>query len=379
MDTDSDLRPALLPATFDAQPGDRKGMPIGVLMSGGVDSSVTAMLLRDAGWDVIGITMKIPVVEGCSARRPCCGTGAAFVCRDLCVAHYFVDTESTFRACVVEPFRKAYFEGRTPSPCVDCNTYLKFDLVWDVVRRELGIEHLATGHYARCETVAGVGGEQPAFALKRALDKTRDQSYFLYGIARERLPFMHFPLGGLEKTEVRRIASARGLHVAAKPDSMELCFAGEGDYRGILGDLPARPGPIYDVAGNRLGEHSGIQNYTVGQRRGLGVASNDRLYVVRIVPEENAVIVGAREDALCTEVRTNKANVLLPEAFVEGARLYGKVRSVGEPESCVITRIGAEGGVEVQFDRPVLAPAPGQHLVLYDGEESVVAGGEIER
>jgi tRNA-specific 2-thiouridylase len=386
---------ALLSPTFGEAPTLDKDRAIAVLMSGGVDSSVTAVLLRDAGWDVVGITMKIPLVDACSVRRPCCGTDAALVCKDLGVPHYFVDTVEAFRVFIVEPFRKAYCEGRTPSPCVDCNTLMKFHLVWDLLRDRLGILHLATGHYARIDRATD---EMPP-RLRRAKDTDRDQSYFLYGAPREHLAFLHFPLGELTKTEVRQLASSRGIFVAAKPDSMELCFAAQGDYRELLRDAPSQHGAIRDTSGNVLGEHEGIHNFTVGQRQGLGVSSSQRLYVTKLVPEDHMVVVGPREAGYETRVRVGEVNVLQPEKLCPGMRLMGKVRSVGSPEPCIVTDVSddtkvgsssrstsvAEDGtpanlrLEVDFDPPVFAPAPGQHLVLYDADDAVVAGGVITR
>ena len=462
-----DVLPRLLPPTFGNVSSGRKGTQIAVLMSGGVDSSVTAMLLRDAGWDAVGITMKIPVVDACSIRRPCCGTEAALVCKDLGLPHYFVDTDEAFRAFVIDPFRKSYGEGNTPSPCVDCNTHLKFHLVWDLLRERLGIEHLATGHYARIDlaqnetrgypntaapveiavratrtvipaqagiqetrrssrrppldsrlrgndgagAASGISGFGIASRLKaegcrlkedsssaaysllptaysllrRARDSARDQSYFLYGVPRDRLAFLHFPLGGLTKNEVRQAASACRIFVAGKPDSMELCFAAQGDYRALLRDMPSRPGPIRDAAGKRLGEHTGLHNFTVGQRRGLRISNPEPLYVIKLVPEDNAVIVGPRTAGYETRVRAVHVNVLQPAKLSVGESLRGKVRSVGHPEPCVVTGIGTvcqtttncEDAFEVTFDPPVFAPAPGQHLVLYDADDAIVAGGVI--
>jgi tRNA-specific 2-thiouridylase len=344
------------------------------LMSGGVDSSVTAMLLRDAGWSVVGVTMKIPTVESGLARRPCCGTGAAFVCKDLGIPHYFVDTEESFLEYVVEPFRRAYAEGRTPSPCVDCNASLKFGLVWDLLRERLGIEHIATGHYARVEQDVESGD----FVMRRGVDKSRDQSYFLYRAPRERLPFLHLPLGGFAKTAVREIAASRGVVTASKPDSMELCFAAEGDYRKLLPEESLRPGPILDESGKVLGEHKGIQNYTIGQRRGLGISSPSGLYVIDIIPGSNSIVVGPRESGFRAGVCAGDLNVLQPEKLAEGAVLLGKIRSVGEPELCRVARFDG-AGVEVCFDEPTFGPAPGQHLALYDDSEALVAGGVIIR
>ncbi len=382
-----EVLPRLLPPTFEYVSPERTGTPIAVLMSGGVDSSVTAMLLRDAGWDVVGITMKIPVVDACSIRRPCCGTEAALVCKDLGLPHYFVDTEEVFRVFVIDPFRRSYSEGNTPSPCVDCNTHLKFHLVWDLLRERLGIEHLATGHYARLEaegcrlkedsSPTAYSLQPTAYGLlRRAKDSARDQSYFLYGVPRDRLAFLHFPLGGLTKNEVRQAASACRIFVAGKPDSMELCFAAEGDYRALLRDMPSRPGPILDAAGKRLGEHTGLHNFTVGQRRGLRISNPEPLYVIKLVPEDNAVIVGPRAAGYETRVRAVRVNVLQPEKLNVGESLRGKVRSVGHPEPCVISGISKDA-FEVTFDPPVFAPAPGQHIVLYDADDAIVAGGVI--
>jgi len=271
---------------------------------------------------------------------------------------------------VVAPFRAAYATGATPSPCVDCNTYFKFGAVWDRIREDLRIEHLATGHYVR---VVHAGERH---VLRRAADRGRDQSYFLYGLARERLAYLECPLGERTKDEVRRLAGASGLPVAEKADSMELCFAGEGDYRDVLEGLPARPGPICDTSGNVLGQHQGIHLYTVGQRRGLPASTTGPLYVLKIVPETNTLVVGHRELGMAEGVGARQINVLVPEKYVRGTRLAGKIRSMGEPSPCEIVRAG-EDGFAVRFDEPVFAPAPGQHLVLYDGEGTVVAGGAI--
>ena len=350
------------------EPGSAK-RPIAVLMSGGVDSSVTAMLLRDAGWDVVGVTMKLPVLGGDPFRR-CCGADAPSVCRELGVPHFSLDVEASFLESVVAPFRAAYASGATPSPCVDCNTYFKFGTVWNRIREELRIERLATGHYVR---VVHAGARH---LLRRAADRGRDQSYFLYGLPRERLPYLECPLGERTKDEVRRLAGASGLPVAEKADSMELCFAGEADYRDVLDGLPARPGPICDTSGNVLGRHQGIHLYTVGQRRGLPASTAGPLYVLRIVPETNTLVVGGRPMGMAERVGARQINVLVPERFKPGERLAGKIRSVGEPSSCELVRAG-EDEFEVRFDEPVFAPAPGQHLVLYDEEGTVAAGGTI--
>lgn len=344
---------------------------IAVLMSGGVDSSVTAMLLQESGWNVLGITMKIPAAENCNQKRPCCGAEAAIICNELGIPHYFVDVEEAFRRYVIEPFQHAYMEGRTPNPCIDCNTFLKFGLVWELLEKSFGVTHLATGHYARVVTVA-----QEA-RLARAVDQAKDQSYFLYGIPRSRLARFVLPLGDLEKREVRSLARAAKLSVADRDESMELCFAGEDDYRQALAPPGKQAqGPILDTAGNVLAQHNGIFNYTLGQRKHLGVAAGEPRYVVRILPEEQTVIIGTREEASSKQVRAENINVLISEQLGPGNILFGKIRSRGEPESCTVSTI-ENGTIRVQFETPQFAPCPGQCLVLYNKMGQVVAGGTI--
>ena len=361
----------LFPPSLEPWKGEGTGRAVAVLMSGGVDSSVVALLLQQAGWKVLGITMKLPVAEGCGHAVPCCGAEAALVCHALGVPHYFLDAEGAFRALVVEPFCRLYLQGHTPSPCVDCNTLLKFGLVWDLVEANFGVSHLATGHYAQ---VVEVGGRS---RLARAADLAKDQSYFLYGVARERLGSLLLPLGALTKAEVRRRARAAGLAVAERPESMELCFAGEGDYRRALpADAATSPGPILNGAGAIIGRHDGIAHFTLGQRHGLRVAVGKPLYVTRILPAENAIVVGTREEASRREVWAAEINALAPELLRVGRRLWGKIRSHGEPEACTVAAVSA-AGVAVVFDSPQFAPAPGQRLVLYDEHGTVVAGGTI--
>jgi tRNA-specific 2-thiouridylase len=225
---------------------------IAVLMSGGVDSSVTALTLKEAGWNVVGITMRLPVAESCNFKRSCCGMEAAYVCRDLEIPHYFLDVREEFREHVIEAFRRAYAAGLTPSPCVECNTVFKFGMVWDFIEREMGIDRIATGHYAQIKEVDGT------WSLARAAQKIRDQSYFLYGIKAERLKHLALPLGGMNKEDVRQKAAESRLPVARRQDSMELCFAGEGDYRNALGAAGREPGNIVDPQGRVIGRHAGI-------------------------------------------------------------------------------------------------------------------------
>ncbi len=361
------FEPSLEPWTPAADP-ERN---VAVLMSGGVDSSVSAQLLKNEGWQVLGVTMKVPVLGACRHPSPCCGADAALVCHRIGIPHYFVDIHDDFHEFVVQSFRNAYAEGRTPNPCVDCNTFLKFGAVWDLLEKELAIRHLATGHYAAISHHAG------AHFLCAGQDRRRDQSYFIYGLPRLRLPYFHLPVGNLDKDAVRQLAVEFDLGVADKPDSMELCFAGEGDYRRALGiEDEGEYGIIQDTHGNVLGHHQGVWNYTIGQRRGLGIAAPQPLYVIAIDAGRNIVTVGLRNEASRHEVRAGQLNVLIPELLREKQQLQGKIRSYSPPSPCCITAL-TPSTITVSFEHPQFAPTPGQHLVLYDEQDRVVAGGRI--
>ncbi len=358
------------PTTKPWTPGADSDRNVAVMMSGGVDSSATALLLKRQGWNVVGITMNIPRAQGCDAKRSCCGMEAGYVAQALDIPHYFVNVRNEFERLVIQPFREWYLEGRTPSPCVDCNTDLKFGIVWDLIREQFEIEHLATGHYA----IVTADGDEAY--LSRAADRSRDQSYFLYGILRERLGRLHLPLGGLAKAEVREITRRVGLPVARRQDSMELCFAGEDDYRKAIASERQKAGPILDVDGNVLGAHLGIANFTIGQRKGIGIAAREALFVVAISSEDNSVTVGPREKLYSTEVTAGCVNVLISDLLTPGGRLRGKIRSQGEPAGCTVREMdGCQ--LAVRFDEPQFAPTPGQRLVLYDERDRVVAGGTI--
>jgi len=372
------LGPSLLPW----QPKKEAGRQIAVLMSGGVDSSVTAFLLKEQGWDVLGITMKIPFAVD-AGKRSCCGVDggadAVFVCNELAIAHYFVDVAEAFEKIVIEPFRRSYAGGQTPNPCADCNTFLKFSLVWDFLEETFGIPYLATGHYARISKTNGRA------YLGKAKDKAKDQSYFLYGIAREKLAKFILPLGELTKEEVRSIAAELNLPVAEKPESMELCFAGKGDYRDALTDAgSAQAGEITDMQGKKIATHKGIANYTLGQRRGVGFAGGKPLYVGRIDARTNTIALGTREEVSCRTIKAEKINVLIPEELVVdsagsprvGGQFFGKIRSYGDSRPCKLIDVN-ESAVTVEFDQPQFAPCPGQRLVLYNSDDNIVAGGTI--
>jgi tRNA-specific 2-thiouridylase len=343
---------------------------VAVLMSGGVDSSVTAHLLLQAGWDVVGITMKIPVACD-TGKRGCCGADAAFVCHELGIAHYFVDVTDAFHQCIIDPFQQAYAQAKTPNPCIDCNTFLKFQLLWDLLEKEFGIRYVATGHYAQVVTAHG------KTQLCRGRDQHKDQSYFLYGIRAERLPYLMLPLGGLAKQEVRAQAAEIGLSVAEKAESMELCFAGEGDYRDALAVAQAQQeGDLTDMQGQKIGTHKGISNYTLGQRKGLGFAGGKPLYVGRIDAQANTVALGTRAEVCQQRVWAGQLNILDEEGLVPGQAMWAKIRSYGDPKPCVIRTLEKDA-IEVEFAEAQFAPCPGQRLVVYSSESCVVAGGTI--
>ncbi len=343
---------------------------IAVLISGGVDSSVAAHLLKEDGWEVLGITMKIPV--SCDTKpRGCCGADAAFVCNELNIPHYFIDVTEVFKRLIIERFRQSYARGETPNPCVDCNTLLKFSLVWDFLQEKFRISYLATGHYARIiKTTDQV-------RLGRAKNKAKDQSYFLYGITKEKLERFVLPLGELTKDEVRSIAAQLKLSVADKPESMELCFAGEGDYRAALTIAEAnQAGDITDMQGNKIGTHRGIANYTLGQRRGIGFAGGKPLYVGKIDAQTNTIALSTKEEISFRTVRANQVNILIYEELIRDKRLFGKIRSYGALQPCKVIEVN-ENDVTVEFDEPQFAPCPGQKLVLYNSNDNIIAGGTI--
>lgn len=334
-----------------------------VLMSGGVDSTLAAWLLRGEGLAVAGVTMEHNTSS--SSRR-----AAVAAAQGLAVPLYVTDLRAEFAREIIAPFAAEYAAGRTPNPCAECNRRIKFGLLWDRIERAFGPVPVATGHYARVERDGG------AFFLARGRDESKDQSYFLAGIPRERLPRLLLPLGGRTKAEVRALAKSAGLVAAEDRESMEICFAGEADYRTLLGSGASEPGTIVDETGRVLGRHRGVGHYTVGQRKGLGIPSAEGLYVLRVDARGNRIVVGPRENALRRKVRARDLNVLIPELLTEGTKLLGRIRSNAGLAPCRVERYDEKRGlVEVLFDEPQFAPTPGQRLVVHSSGGRVAAGG----
>ncbi len=347
-------------------------------MSGGVDSSTAAALLSRQGLEVVGITMKVWDDAGTADEftRRCCSDAdaedARRVCARLNIPHYVSNAKAAFRKHIVEPFCSEYLAGRTPNPCVVCNTEIKFRLMLRRARA-LGATHVATGHYARIERDEAAG----RWLLLKGRDTSKDQSYFLYGLTQSQLAHILFPLGGLTKTQVRRTARELGLSTAQKPESQEICFVPEGDYRKLLERVaPERPtpGPIVHVDGRILGTHKGIANYTIGQRRGLGVAHPRPLYVVGFDIGRNAVVVGESEHVWADELVAENMNWIAIKKLNEPMRAHARIRYKHE-ESPAIVSLLEGGSVLVRFDRPQRAVTPGQSIVFYDGD--VVIGGGL--
>ncbi len=351
-----------------------------VAMSGGVDSAVTAALVAEAGYEVVGVTMRLYDQDGPARRAGACCAGqdihdARLVAQAIGIPHYVLDYQQRFRTSVIEAFADAYARGETPVPCITCNRTVKFaDLLG--LARDLGADALATGHYAR--RIEGAEGPE----LHRACDLARDQSYFLYATTPDQLDFLRFPLGGMTKEAVRAEAGRRGLPIAAKPDSQDICFVPDGRYARVVERLrpeAASPGEIVDEAGRVLGRHAGVIHYTVGQRRGLGIGGTaEPLFVLALDPAARRVVVGPRDSLAQTTIRLAGLNWLAAPLIPGEPRVVTtKVRSMRPPAPARVVA-AHDGTALVTLETPEHGVAPGQACVIYDGER-VLGGGPIGR
>ena len=359
-------------------------------MSGGVDSSTVAAMLRADGHNVIGLTMqlwnqrRLAGKEGMpeSVQGRCCSLDDVYdarrVAQQLSIPYYVVNHEERFERDVIRPFVEEYVSGRTPIPCSLCNNHLKFDQLL-IVAQQIGAERVATGHYAR----VAFDETRKRWLLKRPADHSKDQTYFLFGLTQEQLSRTIFPLGDMTKPEVRELARQHGLALAEKPDSQEICFVPGGDYKRFIdaylaeqGEaLPDTAGDLVTTNGEVLGEHSGIHNFTVGQRKGLGVATGSPLYVIQISGADKQVIVGAEENLYSRTLRTRRVNLIAIEDLREPMRVTVKIRHRHEAAAAIIERVG-DDEILATFDEPQRAITPGQAAVFYDGDV-VVGGGWI--
>jgi len=361
-----------------------QGARVVAAMSGGVDSTVVAALLHKAGYDVVGVTLQLYDHGEALKKKGACCAGQdihdARLAADLIgIPHYVLDYENRFKDAVIDQFADSYLKGQTPVPCIRCNQTVKFRDLLDVAR-DLGAEAMATGHYVRRATHGNRS------QMRKAVDHSRDQSYFLFATTQDQLDYLRFPLADLEKPQVRGVAASLGLRIASKPDSQDICFVPTGDYRTLIDRL--RPqgreaGDIVHMDGRVLGRHSGITDYTIGQRRGLNVAVGEPLFVTKLDPDNRRVIVGPREALLTARLTLEETNWLGDQATIEeaardGAPVLARVRSTRQPSAAHLAWV--DDAVQVVFDQGEEGVAPGQACVLYDpaDDERVLGGGFIQ-
>ena len=363
---------------------------IAVAMSGGVDSSAVAAMLRSEGHDVIGLTMqlwnqrRLAGHEGMpeSVQGRCCSLDDVYdarrVAETIGIPYYVVNQEDRFERDVVRPFVQEYLAGRTPIPCSLCNNHLKFDQLL-VVAQQIGADALATGHYARVEFDEAAG----RWLLKRPVDVAKDQTYFLFGLTQEQLSRTMFPLGGMTKPHVRDVARSHGLALADKPDSQEICFVPGGDYKNFMdaylseqgGSLPEAAGELVTTDGRVIGEHGGVHNFTVGQRKGLGVATGSPLYVLQINGDTRQVVVGDQKELYSKKVSVNRINLISIDSLAEPMTVEVKIRHRHQAAPATIEMLSREE-IRIDFVEPQRAITPGQAAVFYSGDV-VVGGGWI--
>ena len=354
---------------------EKKKVVVG--MSGGVDSSVAAYLLKEQGYDVIGVTMQIWQDEAEYVQEEnggCCGLSAVDdarrVAQRLEIPYYVMNFKNEFKKSVMDYFVAEYLKGRTPNPCIACNRYVKWE---SLLQRSLsiGADYIATGHYARIAQLAN-----GRYAIRNSVTAAKDQTYALYNLTQEQLAHTLMPVGEYHKDEIRAIAEEIGLMVASKKDSQEICFIPDHDYAAFIeretnGNVPPA-GNFVTADGKILGQHKGITHYTIGQRRGLGLAMGEHVFVTEIRPQTNEVVIGRSEDVFSKELEADNLNFMALADFKEPTRLLAKIRYAHKGAMCTVERIG-EDRVRCVFDEPQRAVTPGQAVVFYDGD--YVAGG----
>ena len=350
-----------------------------IAMSGGVDSSVAAYLMKEAGYDCTGVTMKLFQNEdvGVSRDHTCCSLDdvedARNVAFHLGIPFHVFNFSERFEECVIRRFVSAYENGMTPNPCIDCNRFLKFDKLYSRAK-ELDCDTIVTGHYARIEEDENSG----RWLLEKAVDDSKDQSYVLYTLTQDQLAHTQFPLGGMTKTETREIADSQGFINARKHDSQDICFVQDGSYADFIEAYTGRvfpEGDFVDQDGNTMGRHKGIIRYTIGQRKGLGLSVPEPVYVCRLDMDNNKVILGKNEDLFSRTLTANDINLIAVSNISEPMRVKAKVRYRQKEQWATVTQTG-EDSLRVDFDEPQRAITKGQAVVLYDGD-IVVGGGTI--
>lgn len=347
-------------------------------MSGGVDSSTVAAMLVDQGHEVIGVTMQLyDLAETLKKKGACCAGqdiyDAKLVADRLNIPHYVLNYENRFKEAVIEDFADSYVRGETPIPCIKCNQTVKFTDLYQMAK-DLNADSLATGHYVR-KIINNDKAE-----LHKAVDERKDQSYFLFATTQEQLNFLEFPLGSYTKDQTRKLAQKYGLVTADKPDSQDICFVPNGDYASVIERLrpgALDPGNFIDIEGNIVGRHEGIINYTIGQRKGIGIAHSEPLYVIKINPQDNTIVVATEKHLQKNSFRINNVNWLFAKKLPE-EKLTGQVKIRSSHDGCeaTVSNSSREGWYEVELTQPQRSVTPGQACVIYEGTR-VLGGGWI--